>query len=102
MIILIILQNPKHTISTTTIVEPTGVPETIATNKPIIAARTDIIHAKNVTFRKLLKIIIEETAGNIMRADIKSVPTRFIARTITVAITAARIIFINFVFIPQV
>ena len=40
--ILIILQNPKHTISTTTIVEPTGVPETIATNKPIIAITIDI------------------------------------------------------------
>ena len=42
-----------------------------------------------VTFLKLLQTSIDETAGKIINAEIKSVPTRFIASTIITAITLA-------------
>lgn len=97
----IILQIIQQIISKTTIVEPTGVPETIATIRPVIAAITEITQEKIVTFLKLLNRYIEETGGKITRAEIKRVPTRFMERTITEAITDARIMFITFVFTPQ-
>ena len=83
-----------------TIVEPTGVPARIEIRIPAIAQKTEKPHAKIVTRLKLLKSCIEETAGKIISAEISRVPTRFIARTIIVAITAAIIMFISFVFVP--
>ena len=74
-----------------TIVEPTGVPATIATRIPRTAQNTEKIAAKIVTDLKLLNRSIEETAGKIISAEIRRVPTRFIARTmITATITAMK------------
>ena len=42
-----------------------------------------------VTDLKLLYILMAESAGNIMSADTKSEPTRFMASTIITAITMA-------------
>ena len=42
-----------------------------------------------ITEKKLLKILIAERAGKIIRAEIRSAPTRFIAITITIAVITA-------------
>ncbi len=72
-------------------VEPTGVSETIDINIPSAAQKTEIITEQTVTERKLLKTRIADRAGNITRAEIRSAPTRFIARTMITAITTASI-----------
>ena len=54
---------------------------------PIVEQTVEKITEKSVTDLKLLKILIAERAGNIRRAEIKSEPTRFIARTIIIAVT---------------
>lgn len=54
---------------------------------PIVEQTVEKITEKIVTDLKLLKILIAERAGNISRAEIKSEPTRFIARTIIIAVT---------------
>ncbi len=84
-----------------TIVDPTGVPANIEAKIPVTAPNTEITQEKIITFLKLLKSIIEEIAGNIIRAEIKRDPTRFIASTIITAITVARAIFIIRVLVPQ-
>ncbi len=83
-----------------TIVEPTGVPARIEIKIPAIAQKTENPQAKTITRLKLLNSCIEETAGKIISAEISSVPTRFIARTIIVAMTAAITMFISLVFVP--
>lgn len=95
------MQTAKHKISTITIVGPTGVLHIIAAKIPVIALKTEITHANMVTFLKLLQTSIDETAGKIINAEIKRVPTRFIASTIITAITLARIMFTSFVFVPH-
>ena len=72
-----------------TIVEPTGVPASMDMMIPERAHVTDRTADKMVTFMKLLKSLIAESAGKIIRAEISSEPTRFIARTIITAITVA-------------
>ena len=67
---------------------------------PVTAQKTEKQQANIVTFLKLLNNCMDETAGKIMSAEISRVPTRFIARTIIVAMTAAMIIFISLVLIP--
>ena len=96
-----ILQTAKIPISIITIVEPTGVSVNIETRIPTSAPNTEKTHEATVTLLKLLKISIEDTDGKMMSAEIKSVPTRFIARTITVAMTEARTTFRIFVRVPQ-
>ena len=86
--------------STPTIVEPTGVPLTIDISNPIIAETTDIILDAIVTDLKVLNILIAEITGNIIKADIRSEPTRFIASTITIAVIVATSKFITFAFTP--
>ena len=75
--------------SVMTIVDPTGVSIKIEAMIPISAQMTEITAAQMVTERKLLKTLIAESAGKITRAEIKSEPTRFIARTIITAIIIA-------------
>ena len=75
--------------SAITIVLPTGVPATIEIRSPITEHKTDTTAEQIVTDLKLLNILIAERAGNITKADINREPTRFIARTIIIAITIA-------------
>lgn len=72
-----------------TIVEPTGDPRRIDVVSPIKAHITEIIADPIVTDLKVLKILIEEITGKTMSADTRSDPTRFIARTITIAVIVA-------------
>ena len=88
------------TISIATIVAPTGVPAIMEINIPITAHSVEIIAEEIVTSLKLLKILIALMAGNIMSAEIKREPTRFIARTITIAMTTAIRKLYRFVFTP--
>ena len=76
-------------ISATTMVGPTGVPASIEINIPRTAQNTEIIALLIVTALKFLNILIEDRAGKIISAEIRSEPTRFIARTITTAIITA-------------
>lgn len=75
--------------SAVTIVEPTGVEFSIETTMPTNAHITEITAEHITTLLKLLKSLIEESAGNIISADISSEPTRFIASTIIVAVIIA-------------
>lgn len=101
MYIDIDLQTAKHITSIITIVEPTGVPAVIEIRIPVAAPIAEKMQEKTVTFLKLLNRCIAEIAGKIMSAEIKSEPTRFIARTMIVAITVAITIFSMRVGVPQ-
>lgn len=70
-------------------VEPTGVSKRIDERMPNIAQKTDITAEKRMTDLKFLKSRMDERAGKIIRAEIKREPTRFMARTITMAIITA-------------
>lgn len=94
-------QIPKTIMFEITIVGPTGVPFKTAAIKPKSAQNTEIIAEKIVTFLKLLKIRIALIAGKITRAEIKSEPTRFIERTIIIAITTAITVLYAFEFKPD-
>ena len=72
-------------------VGPTGVENIIADKIPMSAQDTEISVERITTLLKVLATLIEESAGNITSADIRSEPTRFIASTIiTAVITAIR------------
>ena len=94
------LQIPKHRISIITIVEPTGVPAIIEIKMPEAAPITENTQEKIVTCLKLLNTSIEEIAGKMIRAEIKREPTRFMARTMIMAITVAITTFKRRVFVP--
>ena len=79
----------KIIILATTIVEPTGVENRIDTNIPDIAQHTEIIAEQITTPLKLCMIRIEDSAGKIMSAEINKEPTKFIAKTIIIAVTTA-------------
>lgn len=81
--------NANAPISTATMVEPTGVEYIIEIRMPSSAQNTDNIAEQIVTDLKLLNILIAESAGKIISADIKREPTRFIASTIMTAIIIA-------------
>ena len=70
-------------------VEPTGVPATMEIRIPSRAQNTDSKAEQIVTDRKLLKIRMADMAGKMISAEIRSEPTRFIARTMITAITTA-------------
>ncbi len=70
-------------------VEPTGVSKRIDERMPNIAQKTDITAEKRMTDLKFLKSRMDERAGKMIRAEIKREPTRFMARTITMAIITA-------------
>ena len=87
-------------ISATTIVDPTGVETKIETNIPITAQITDKDAEKITTPLKFLIILIAESAGKIIRAEMRSEPTRFIPKTmITAIITAIKRLYLS-VFTP--
>lgn len=75
--------------SIATIVEPTGVPARIEIIMPTNVQITDKQTEHITTERKLLNILMAESAGKIISAEIKSEPTRFIARTTITAIIIA-------------
>ena len=77
------------TMSIATIVEPTGVDQRIERMIPIAAQITDMTAEQRITKRKLLNSRIAESAGKIISAEIRSEPTRFIARTMTEAVMIA-------------
>lgn len=54
-------------------VEPTGVPATIEIRIPIKAHNTDNTTEQTVTLRKLLNILIAESAGKITSADLQNI-----------------------------
>ena len=72
-----------------TIVEPTGVPAIIEMSIPRVVQTTDMQAEHTVTARKLLNTRIAESVGKIIRAEIKSEPTRFIASTMVTAVMVA-------------
>ena len=82
-------QTRKARISHTTIVGPTGVEKIIAVNIPIIAQTTETIVERITTRLNVRQTRIEESAGKITSAEMRSEPTRFIARTIIIAVTTA-------------
>ena len=82
-------QSRNTVISAATIVEPTGVPQRKAIRIHKTAQITEITAELIITERKLLKSLIADRAGKIISAEISSAPTRFIARTITTAVTTA-------------
>ena len=77
--------------SIATIVEPTGVPARIEIIMPTNVQMTDKQTEHITTERKLLNILMAESAGKIISAEIRSEPTRFIARTTITAIIIASI-----------
>ena len=82
-------QMKKAIISQTTMVGPTGVLNIIAAKMPVIAQITDIIVERITTRLNVRQTLIDESAGKITSAEIRSEPTRFIARTIITAVTTA-------------
>lgn len=81
-------------------VEPIGVPKSIAVNNPKTAHTTDTTALQTVTDKKLLKTRIADNAGKITKAEISKEPTRFIARTIITAVITATIALYVFTFVP--
>lgn len=75
--------------STATIVAPVGVANSMDKIRPSAEQTTANIAEKIVTDLKLLKRRIADSAGNTTNAEIKSDPTKFIARTIITAIMTA-------------
>lgn len=75
--------------STTTIVEPTGVPAKIEVISPPKAQTTEKIAEHIVTDKKLLKTRIADKAGKMTSAEISNEPTRFIAKTMMTAMMTA-------------
>ena len=70
-------------------VAPTGVDARIDTRIPTTAHTTESTAEHTITARKVLNKRIADSAGKIIRAEIKSDPTRFIASTITSAVISA-------------
>ena len=68
---------------------PTGGPAKTAIKSPSVEQTTEITADEIVTALKLLKSRIDDRAGKITRAEIKSEPTRFMARTIIIAMIIA-------------
>ena len=82
----------KKIISKITIVAPGGVDHRIERITPAAAPMTARPAEQNITARKLRNMRIAESAGKMISAETRSYPTRFIASTITTAVTAAIII----------
>lgn len=83
------LKIPNTTMFTATMVAPTGVAAKMEIKIPTTAQNTAITAEDKITDKKLLKILMEETAGKIINADINKEPTSFIASTIIVAVITA-------------
>ena len=79
----------KVRISATTIVGPTGVPKIIDAMIPLAVQTTEIIAELIVTDLNDLKTLILLKAGKIIKAEMSKEPTRFIAKTMMIAVTTA-------------
>ena len=75
--------------SARTIVGPTGVPAIIEARIPVAVQETDKIAEHIVTDLNDLNMRIALNAGKIIKAEIRSEPTRFIAKTMITAVTTA-------------
>ena len=96
-----IIKNMKNeTMSTATIVEPTGVPNAMEIKSPKTAHTTDNTAEHIVTDLKVLNTRIADRAGKMISAEINSEPTRFIASTMITAMMTARIKLYSFAFTP--
>ena len=89
LILPTIKNTTKHIIFVATIVAPTGVDKRMDNRIPRTAHTTDIITEQMVTLLKLLNTLIAESAGKITSAEIRRDPTRFIPRTIIIAVIIA-------------
>ena len=79
---------------------PTGEPTSTEIKSPIPVHTTEKTADDIVTDRKLLNTHIEASAGKIIKAEIRSEPTRFIANTTITAIITAIKRFYFLVLIP--
>ena len=79
----------KTKISIHTMVGPTGVSTTIEKMMPTAVQVTDMMAEQMVTDLNVLKILIALKAGKMMRAEINKEPTRFIAKTMIIAVITA-------------
>lgn len=86
--------------STATIVDPTGVPARIETKRPIVAHITDVKAEQIITALKLLNTRIADNAGKITKAEISREPTKFIAKTMIIAVIIAINKLYIFAFVP--
>ena len=84
-----IVQTKNAIASAATIVQPTGVPYNMETNIPKSAQTTERIAEQIVTLLNVLNTRIADRAGKTINAEIKSEPTRFMARTIITELTQA-------------
>lgn len=69
--------------------DPTGVPANMDTRIPMAVQNMENTTEQRITALKLLNIRIADKAGNIISAVVKSEPTKFIAKTMTRAVTMA-------------
>ena len=93
--------NAKNTtISTVTIVAPTGVDNKMDINMPIVVLATEMIAALMMTDWKLLNTLIAQSAGNTIKAEVNNEPAKFIAKTMTIAVAIAINMLYAAVFIP--
>ena len=67
---------------------------------PAAAQNTERTAAQMVTARKLLNNLMADIAGKITRAEISKDPTRFMAITMTTAVTTARIRLYTLALVP--
>lgn len=85
---------------TTTIAAPTGVEVSKDAIIPVKEEAIEMTAEETTTFLKLPNSLIAETAGKTINADVRREPTRFIAKTITIAqITAINKLY-SFTLIP--
>jgi hypothetical protein len=82
---------PKTAMSAQTMVAPTGVEKSIEMMMPAKAQKTEMQAEQIITERKLRKSLMAERAGKIIRAEIRSEPTRFMARTMMRAVMTAMV-----------
>ena len=76
-------------ISAHTIVGPTGVSNKIDAMMPIAVQSTDMTAEQIVTDLNDLNILIALKAGKIIKAEMSNEPTRFIAKTMIIAVITA-------------
>jgi hypothetical protein len=95
-----ILQIKNTTMSIHTTVAPTGVDARMDNKMPDEEQSTEIAAEARITARKLLNIRMADSAGKMIRAEIRSDPTSFMAITMTEAVTTAINRLYRLVFIP--
>ena len=65
-------------------VGPTGVDTAREARVPTAEQKRDMTAEQNVTFLKVLKTLIADSAGNIIKAETNSAPTSSIATTVII------------------